>query len=110
MAIANATLLDTVPGTTETTIFTAAADTAVTVIYFCNRDTIARTIDVHVKPLGEALAAENQIYDAVSIPAGDTFVVDAEKLILENTDVITAVVGEANTTNAIVVTISTIGI
>lgn len=40
MAIANATILDTVPGTTETILFTAAANEAVTVIYLCNTDTI----------------------------------------------------------------------
>jgi len=110
MAIANATIDDTVPGTTETILYTAAADVGITVIYLCNTDTITRTVDIHVKPAGEALALENQIYSAISIPAGDTFVIDTEKLILENTDEITAVVGEADTTTAVVATISTIGI
>ena len=102
MAIANATILNT-----ETTIFTASGNNAITVIYFLNTDSSARTIDVHIKPLGEALAAENQIYDAVSIPAGDTFVIDAEKLILEDTDEITAL---ASVTSVVVCTISSIGI
>ena len=102
MAIANATILNT-----ETTLFTATGNTAVTCIYFLNTDSVARTINVHIKPLGEALAAENQIYDAVNIPAGDTFVIDLEKLILENTDEITAL---ASVTSVVVATISTIGI
>lgn len=110
MAIANATILDTVPGTTETTIFTASGDQAITVIYFYNSDTIARTIDVHVKPAAEALALENQIYGGVSIPAGNTFVMDLEKLVLSSTDVITAVVGESDTTTAVVATVSSIGV
>ena len=110
MAIANATILDTVPGTTETTLFTAAADVAVTVIYLCNNDTITRTLDIHVKPAGEALALENKVYSAIQIPADDTFVIDTEKLILANTDEITAVPGESDTTNAVTATISTIGI
>ena len=102
MAIANATILNT-----ETIIFTASGDNAITCIYFLNTDSSARTIDVHVKPLGEALAAENQIYDAVSIPAGDTFVIDLEKLVLEDTDEITAL---ASVTSVVVCTISSIGI
>lgn len=102
MAIANATLANT-----ETTIFTSSGNNAITCIYFLNTDSSARTIDVHVKPLGEALAAENQIYDAVSIPAGDTFVIDAEKLILEDTDEITAL---ASVTSVVVCTVSSIGI
>ena len=110
MAIANATILDTVPGTTETILYTAAANVGITVIYLCNTDTVTRTVDIHVKPLGEALALENQIYSAISIPAGDTFIIDTEKLILESTDEITAVVGEADTTTAVVATLSTIGI
>jgi len=102
MAIANATILNT-----ETTVYTSSGSNAVTVIYFLNTDSSARTLDIHVKPLGEALAAENQIYDAVNIPAGDTFVLDAEKLVLEDTDEITAL---ASVTSVVVATISTIGV
>ena len=109
MAIANVTL-DGVAAITETTIFTAAADTAVTVLYICNNDTITRTLDVHIKPAGEGIADENKIYDALSIPAGDTYVMDMEKLILADTDVISALMLEVDTTNTVVVTISTIGI
>lgn len=102
MAIANATILNT-----ETTLFTSSGNNAVTCIYFLNTDSATRTLDVHIKPLGEALAAENQIYDAVDIPAGDTFIIDLEKLILEDTDEITAL---ASVTSVVVATISTIGI
>ena len=110
MAITNATIDDTVPGTTETALYTAAADVAVTVIYLCNTDTVTRTVDVHVRLAGEALALENKIYDAISIPAGDTFTIDSEKLVLASTDVISAVVGEGDTTTAVVATVSTLGI
>jgi hypothetical protein len=110
MAINNATIDDTTPGTTETTLFTSSGSNAVTVLYLCNTDTITRTVDIHVKPLAEAKALENQIYSGISIPSGDTYVIDAEKLILDDTDIITAVVGEADTTTAVVATISSIGI
>ena len=75
--------------------------------YFIVYKNIQDFVDVHVKPLGEALAIENQIYDTVSIPAGDTFVIDAEKLILEDTDEITAL---ASVTLVVTVTVSSIGI
>jgi hypothetical protein len=110
MAIANATILVTVPGTTETVIYTASADTAVTVIYFCNPDTVTRTLDIYISPGGGAVTAQDKIYDSVNIPAGDTFVMDMEKLILANLDEIRVIGNEANTTNAMVATISTIGI
>ena len=106
MAIVNATIDDTTPGTTETTIITASAVTAVTVIYLCNNDTITRTVDIHIKPGAEALAAENRVYNGLSIPAGDTFIIETERLILDNTDVITVVPGEADTTAAITATVS----
>ena len=102
MAIGNATL-----AVTETTIFTSSGANAVTCIYFLNTDSVARTIDVHVKPGNEALAIENQIYDTVSIPAGDTFVIDNEKLILADTDTITAL---ASAAGVVTVTVSSIGI
>ena len=108
MAITNATIDDTTPGTTETTLFTATGTHAVTVIYLCNTDTASRNVDIHVKPLGEALALENKIYDDITIPAGDTFTIDTEKLVLEATDEISAVVGEGNTTTAVVATVSTL--
>lgn len=109
MAIANVTL-DGVAAITETTIFAATADTAVTVLYICNHDVVTRTLDLHVKPAAEAIADENKVYSALSIPAGDTFVIDMEKLILANTDSITALMLEVDNTNTVTATISTIGI
>ena len=110
MAIANATIVDTAPGTTQTIIYTATADVGVTVIYFCNPDTVARTLEIFISPGGGAAVAQDKIYDAVSIPAGDTFLMDTEKLVLASADEIIVIPGESDTTNAMVATISTLGI
>ena len=106
MAIANVTL-DGVAAIAATTIFTAAADTAVTVLYICNNDIVARTLDLHIEPGGGGQTDQNKIYDVLSIPAHDTFVMDMEKIILESGDLITALMLEVDNTNTVVATVFT---
>jgi len=110
MAITNATISAVTPGTTETALYTASGNVAITVIYLCNTDSITRTVDIHLRPAGETKALENKIYSAISIPAGDTYTIDTEKLVLANTDVLSAVVGQGNTASAVVSTVSALAI
>ncbi len=86
MAIVNADL-----GTGDTDVFTAGAgESAITVIYLCNTSAGAITVQVHAVPNGDTVDDSNKIYHDLEIPAGDTYVIDAERLILENGDKITA--------------------
>ena len=89
-------------------VYVSSGASAITAMYLCNIDTSARTFDIYVCPSGNTLTtASTRIYSAVQLQAGDTYVVDNEKLILSSGDMI-----KANTsgTSAISMTISYIGI
>lgn len=102
MAIDNAILL-----ATDTTVFTAGNTSAVTVIYFMNDDGSPRDIDINIVPSGDAVATQNQVYKTVTINAGDTFILDTEKIILDAGDFISA---KASLTGVISVTVSSVEI
>ena len=89
-------------------VYVSTGSSAITAMYLCNIDTTARTFDIYVCPSGNTLTpASTRIYSAVQIQAGDTYVVDSEKLILSSGDMI-----KANTSgaSAIAMTVSFIGI
>jgi hypothetical protein len=86
MAITNTAVL-----ATDTTIYTSTNDTAVSVIYFCNTSGATRTLDVHAIPSGGSVAASTQIYDQISIAQNDTFIMETERLILADSDFISAI-------------------
>jgi hypothetical protein len=76
-------------------------------MYFCNTDTAARNLNVYLMPRGTLIADEKvQIYKDVQIAAGDTLVVDMEKLVLGNGDMIMA---NASANLAITATVSYTG-
>ena len=66
-----------------TAAFTASADTAVTVMYITNKTDGDGTIDVYVVPTGGSVSTDHLIYSQLTIKARDTYILDAEKLILE---------------------------
>jgi hypothetical protein len=89
-------------------VYVSSGASAITAMYLCNIDSTARTFDIYVCPSGTIITpASTRIYSTVNLQAGDTYVVDSEKLILSSGDMI-----KANTsgTSAISMTISYIGI
>ena len=81
---------------TYTTLFTASTGTeqAVTTMFFCNTSpTTPTTVDIFVTPATVPVSASNQVIKSLSLPATETFVFDAEKLILESGDSINALAG-----------------
>lgn len=76
----------------------AGKNWAVTTMIFCNtalpQDIYTQDgdtyLDVHLCKSGAAAGPGNQILNNIPIPAGETFVLDTEKIILEATDVIKA--------------------
>ena len=87
MAISNTVLVDA--GQEAANIFACASTNgdAITTMYFCNTNNI--------------------VYYNKVITAGDTYIIDWEKLVLNTGDTIRA---NANIGNAIVATVSTIGL
>jgi len=102
MSLANASL-----STSDTDVFTCsnAGGSAITSIVFFNSDTVTHNVNLHACPAGEAHVVENQLIK-VAIPAGESYTPDLGKLILADTDVLTALNDEANTTTAVGCTVS----
>lgn len=89
-------------------VYVSSGASAITAMYLCNTDSSARTFDVYVCPTGNTLTTlSHRVYSGVQLQTGDTYVIDSEKLILSNGDML-----KANTdgSNAISMTISYIGI
>jgi hypothetical protein len=103
MAIAN-TVLSTLDGN----IFVSSGNSAITAIYLCNSAGAGTvTINLYAVPSGGTLDATTQIYQNLSLTQGDTYVIDSEKLILENGDYLA---GNCSANASVVATVSSIGI
>jgi hypothetical protein len=94
---------------TADSIFTSSGTQgdAVTTMYFCNRDNDTRTFNLYLVPNGGVAGVNNIAYSNKVITAGDTYIIDWEKLVLGPGDTIQA---NSNVGNAIVATVSTIGV
>lgn len=102
MALANTTL-----GITPTTIYTSSGQSAVTLIYFCNRSLAPITFTVHAVTNGETATLSNIIYYDVPLAPTDTFVLDTERLILDAGDSIVALASQVDSMS---VTVSYVGV
>ena len=109
MAITNYPAVTTV----GTGAYTSVGDTAVTVMYLTNITASGVAVEVYVVPSADTAAFEAsptagyKIYNALTISANDTYVMDTEKLILATGDKIYVTAGSSSAIN---VTISTIGL
>jgi hypothetical protein len=81
----------------------STGERAVTVIYLYNSDSAAVDVSLHAVPSGGTADASNLIYGNLSITAGDTYIVDSEKMLLDDGDGIYA---SAGTDNVVIATIS----
>ena len=82
MAISN-----TVLNTNDGNIYVSSGSSAITAIYLCNSAGSGTvTINLYAIPSGGSLSEATQIYKDLSLTVGDTYVIDTEKLILEDGD------------------------
>jgi hypothetical protein len=87
MAITNSQL----SSVSKTVVFASTGENAVTCIIFCNTSlTTDATVSVWLVPATVPAAAATQIINEISIPAGETFSIDTERFILEDSDSIQA--------------------
>lgn len=107
MAIHNTVLVDAGQEAANVLVATGAGGQAVTTMYFCNTNTAATAFTLHLVPSGFIANSNNIIYKNKVITAGDTYIVDWEKLVLSSGDTLRA---NANVGNTIVATVSTIGV
>lgn len=96
-----------VDSTQTTRLFLATGEQAVTTMFFCNTsDTNDCLVDIFVNPnAAPPGTSSTQIIKALSLPKSETFVFDAEKLILDNNDEIWA---KATVDKIVVATISSV--
>jgi len=96
-----------IASTTTTRIYLSTGQSAVTTAIFCNTDnSVTATLNVYAVPYGLNANATTQIMKGVTLPAGETFVMDTERLILENGD---ALYAQASSATIITSTISSVG-
>lgn len=80
---------------------------AISTMYFCNRSASATTFNLYIVPAGGTANVNNIAYSNKTVASNDTYIMDLEKLFLGAGDMIQA---SANTGNAIVATVSSIGV
>ena len=89
-------------------VYISSGSSAITAIYVCNVNGTAQTFDLYAVQSGTALTTvSNRIYSSVEVQAGDTYVIDTEKMIFSSGDMLRA---NASASNSFAVTISYIGI
>jgi hypothetical protein len=98
-------LINTNVTSTIANVYASSGNTVISVAYFCNVNPSTITFNLYAVPSGGSGTTTTQIYKDVQIATGDTFVVDMEKLVLGNGDML-----KANASSNITATISYVGI
>ena len=93
-------------GTSATTVYTSTNTTAITCMFFMNDNAAARTLDVHVVKSGESPGTANKIVKSITIDPADTYVINIEKLVLDNGDTVQCVASAATSVYATVSSVS----
>jgi uncharacterized protein (UPF0333 family) len=102
MALTNVTILSTA----TTALFSSVGNNAITTIIFCNSGGADGTLNVYAVANGGIIGTSTSILSSLPLPAGETFTLDTEKLILSNGDAIYA----QATVNTVGATVSSVGI
>lgn len=106
MALTSSTISNT-----ATSIFTSVGSSVVTAAYFCNSGSFPVLLTVHAVPSGNSATVDNAIYYQIPLTINDTYVLDSEKLVLDDGDSLHAVINlTANANVRVVATVSTIGV
>jgi hypothetical protein len=92
--------------TATTLIFLASGEQAITTVFFCNNSSVTDTsLDIYLTPAASAVSSGTQIIKSLPLPKSETFVFDAEKLILATGDKIHA---QATVNDIVVATVSSV--
>jgi len=102
MALTNTTLT-----TAPTALFTSTGTNAVIVMYLCNTGATPAEFSLYAVPAGATAGASTIIYSQVSLTGSDPYVLDTERLLLNNGD---SVWGSASVAANIVATVNTIAV
>tara|TARA_R110001592_G_scaffold102220_1_gene288790 strand:- start:301 stop:609 length:309 start_codon:yes stop_codon:yes gene_type:complete len=101
MAISQATV-----GTSATTLFTSVGNTATTAMFFMNDNGSTRQLTVFIVKSGASAGTTNTITKAIDVTAGNTYVINSEKLVLANGDTVQALASHAASIHATISSVS----
>lgn len=93
--------------TAGSTLYTSTNGSAITAMFFMNDHSGPVVVQIHVVKSGETIGATNKIIKDLTIAAADSYVIDTEKLLLDNNDTIQAT---ADVDSVVNVTTSYIGV
>ena len=87
-----------------TTVYTSSGNTAVTYMTFTNYTGSAVALDINIVPSGDSVGNVNLVADSLEIAANDTYQLYAggEKLLLENSDFVSATANTASAINCVI--------
>jgi hypothetical protein len=102
MALSQATLTGS-----ASAVYTSSGNSAVTTMYLCNYSVSDRTVTIYLVPSAGTAGNSNIIYKEVPIAAGDTYIIDTERLVLANGDSVQAL---ASSTSSVTMTVSYVGV
>ena len=102
MAIVNTSL-----ATSAANIYASSGNSVVVTVYLCNTDTVDRTVSLYLVPAAGTASSSNQIIKNLTIAASDTYIMNTERLVLANGEMLQA---EANANSVITATVSYTGV
>lgn len=102
MSIINTTL-----DTSVANIYASTGNSVVVTAFFCNTDVSARTFNLYAVPAAGTAGISNQILKSVTINAGDTYIMNSERLVLANGETLQA---NASVNSVVVATVSYTGV
>ena len=102
MAIVNTSL-----ATSAANIYASSGNSVVVTVYLCNTDTVAHTVNMYLIPAAGTASSSNQIIKNLSIAASDTYIMNTERLVLSNGEMLQA---DANANAVVTATVSYTGV
>lgn len=94
-------------GINPDTVYQSNGESAAATTYFCNRSVGIVNVNIHLVSSGELATPDNIIYNSLQIAPNDTYVMDTERVIFSDGD---AIVAQATMPDAIVATVSYVGV
>jgi uncharacterized Zn finger protein len=89
------------------TVYTSANTNVIVSGFICNLHDSPVNVTVYLLPDSQTAEDRYKIYNEITIAAGDTYIVDTEKIILDNGESVAAV---ASVTDVVAVTLITMAI
>ena len=90
-----------------TNLYTSIGTNVIVSGFFCNLHDSPVTITVYAIPAGETAMPNYKIYNNIVIASGDTYIIDTEKIILDDGE---SLAGEATVPDVIATTLITMAI